>query len=76
MFISPNRAPERHAENGAIHYYGTMASEVSGQIDAMLEGVCSWLQQDQQELTKLMREIEDRRARLRHGGRGDSQELT
>lgn len=40
-----------------------MTSEFSGQIDAMLEDVCSWLERDQEELARLMRRIEDWRAR-------------
>jgi len=40
-----------------------MTSELSGPIDAMVEGVGSWLEQDQEELAKLMRQIEDWRAR-------------
>src|ERR1700722_15187591 len=63
MFISPNCASERHAEDGAVHYYSAMTGELSGPIDAMVEGVSSWLEQDQVELAKLMRQIEDWRAR-------------
>jgi hypothetical protein len=63
MFISPNCASERHAANGAVHYHDAMTSEFSGQINAMVEDVCSWLEQDQEELAKLMRRIEDWRAR-------------
>jgi hypothetical protein len=40
-----------------------MTGELSGPIEAMVEGVSSWLEQDQVELAKVMRQIEDWRAR-------------
>jgi len=73
MFIRPNRASEWHAENGAMPYYGAMTSELSGPVDAMLAGVCSWLEQDQEELAELMRQIEHWRARV--SGRDDEETL-
>jgi hypothetical protein len=75
MFISPNCASERHAENEAIHYHSAMAGEVSGPVDTMLEGVCSWLEQDQRELAELMRQIDDWRGRLSGRGREETRRV-
>ena len=64
MFINPDRESEWPTQDGSMQYYGPMTGEFGGQIDAMLEDVCSWLEQDQGELAKLMRQIEDWRARV------------
>lgn len=73
MFISPNCASERQAENGVVQYYDAMTGELTSPIDAMLAGVCSWLEQDQEELAKLVRQIEEWRARV--SGRDDDETL-
>ena len=59
MFISPNHASEWPTQDGSIQYCSPMTGELGGQIDAMLEDISSWLEQDQDELGKLMRQIED-----------------